>query len=129
MATDPALELHRSIYNATKALADGKVFHRVPPGTKPPYVVIEASTIVSDYDSFDMSDCTSTVQVVAPDKPSAMTLAGQVRAKLDSLLQVSGYQTIEGWFEDATYRTQQDGQTQVCTMNFHYLLMPPTGTP
>lgn len=129
MAIDPAFELHRSIYNAIKALAEGKVYHRVPPDTKAPYLVLEPSTIVSDYDSYDLSDCTATVQVVAPDKLSAMKLAGEVRGKLDLLLVVAGFHTIEGWFEDATYRTQQDGQTEVCTIDFHYLLMPTTDTP
>jgi hypothetical protein len=124
MALDPAYPLQQSVYNALKTLADGRVYHRVPKEATIPYLQIGDDFIVSDYDAADMSDCTVIVNIVAATKPLAKQLAGQVRTALDKLLPVEGFTTVEGWFEEARYRSENDNKSELVVMDFHYLLLP-----
>lgn len=124
MALDPAYPLQQAVYNALKALAEGKVYHRVPTGATIPYIQFGDDIIVSDYDAADMSDCTVIVNIVAATKPLAKQLAGQVRTALDKLLPVEGFTTVEGWLEEARYRSENDNKSDLVVMDFHYLLLP-----
>jgi hypothetical protein len=128
---DPALALHAAIVTTLKAdatlepLVSDRIYDRVPAGATVPYVHLRSMQVLDDGNT-----CGDAAEVIV-DVDVWSEAVGQVQAKtigkvvvdaLDTALAVSGFQTIVGHAQSATYSTESDGLTTRGALLFRFLI-------
>lgn len=125
MTRDPSLALQDAIYLAIKDLASGSVFYDVPDGTPLPYIYFGDDDISGDYDSGgDFFEVSANLDAFAANKIELKGLVGDIVARLDRPIELSGFQIIEWRVDFIHYRKMEDGLTHQASLEFDYLVAP-----
>ncbi|APX65585.1 hypothetical protein AV944_06700 [Sphingomonas sp. LK11] len=118
-----ALALQDAVYQALKTLANGSVYYDVPQDAPLPYIYFGDDDLSMDYDNGgDFVDATANVEIFAADKIALKELVAQVIERLDTKLQIEGFDVMEWRVGLTSFRTMEDGMSQQASLEFDYLI-------
>jgi hypothetical protein len=133
--SDPSLPIQAAIVAKLKtngvlpAVVANKVYDRVEPNVKPPYVTVGETLVLPDKaecldgsESFPVIRCYSN----KPGYPEVKQIAAAVIDALDEAydLAIDGHRIIAIELEDLRYRRDADGLTSIADLTFRVLTEP-----
>lgn len=126
--SDPTLPLQAAIVTALKAspaVADGRIYDRIPTDPVFPYVTVgEGDTVGDDNSCFDSSEVNVSVHVWsrAVGFPEAKGIVALVRERLRTEFTISGFLVVNAEYVTTRYLRDPDGLTSHAVVEFRYLI-------